>query len=35
VTTETFIQIAPRVRASLSKEIIEEFTKDTINYSRV
>ena len=35
VTTETFIQIAPRVRASLSEEMIKEFEKDTVNYSRV
>ena len=35
VTTETFIKIAPRVRASLSEEMIKEFEKDTVNYSRV
>jgi transitional endoplasmic reticulum ATPase len=35
VTTETFIQIAPRERASLNEEMIEEFEKDTINYSRI
>jgi SpoVK/Ycf46/Vps4 family AAA+-type ATPase len=35
VTTETFIHIMPRVRASLSDEVIEEFEKDSIIYSRV
>jgi transitional endoplasmic reticulum ATPase len=35
VTTETFIQIMPKVRPSLSDEIIEEFEKDSISYSRV
>jgi SpoVK/Ycf46/Vps4 family AAA+-type ATPase len=35
VTTETFIHIMPSVRASLSDEVIEEFEKDSIIYSRV
>jgi transitional endoplasmic reticulum ATPase len=35
VTTETFIGIMPKVRPSLSDEIIEEFEKDSISYSRV
>lgn len=35
VTTETFIHIMPGVRASLSDEVIEEFEKDSIIYSRV
>jgi len=35
VTTETFIKIMHNVRASLSDEVIEEFEKDSISYSRV
>lgn len=35
VTAETFIQIMPKVRPSLSSEVIEEFEKDSITYSRV
>jgi transitional endoplasmic reticulum ATPase len=35
VTAETFIQIMPKVRPSLSEEMIEEFEKDSISYSRV
>jgi SpoVK/Ycf46/Vps4 family AAA+-type ATPase len=35
VTAETFIQILPCVRASLSDEVIEEFEKDSVIYSRV
>jgi len=35
VTTETFIQIMPKVRPSLSDEVIAEFEKDSISYSRV
>ncbi|MEN6485673.1 MAG: AAA family ATPase [Syntrophobacteraceae bacterium] len=35
VTTETFIHILPKVRPSLSDEVIEEFVKDSISYSRV
>ena len=34
VTTDTFIQILPDIRPSLSDEIIEEFRKDSITYSR-
>jgi transitional endoplasmic reticulum ATPase len=35
VTTETFILILPKVRPSLSDEVIEEFEKDSVSYSRV
>jgi SpoVK/Ycf46/Vps4 family AAA+-type ATPase len=35
VTTDTFIQIVPKIRPSLTDEIIEEFQKDCITYSRV
>jgi transitional endoplasmic reticulum ATPase len=35
VTTETFIQNVPKVRPSLSDEVIEEFEKDSVTYSRV
>ncbi len=35
VTTDTFIQILPKIRPSLTDEIIEEFQKDSITYSRV
>ena len=34
VTTDTFIQIMPKLRPSLTDEIIEEFRKDSITYSR-
>ncbi len=34
VTTDTFVQILPNIRPSLSDEIIEEFQKDSITYSR-
>jgi transitional endoplasmic reticulum ATPase len=34
VTTDTFIQIIPKIRPSLTDEIIEEFQKDSITYSR-
>ena len=34
VTTDTFIQIIPNLRPSLTDEIIEEFQKDSITYSR-
>ncbi len=34
VTTDTFIQIMPNIRPSLTDEIIEEFQKDSITYSR-
>ena len=35
VTTEAFIQIIPKIRPSLTDEIIEEFQKDCITYSRI
>lgn len=35
VTAETFTHILPKVPPSLSDEVIEEFKKDSINYSRV
>jgi transitional endoplasmic reticulum ATPase len=35
VTTDTFIQIVPAIRPSLTDEIIEEFQKDCITYSRI
>ena len=35
VTTETFVEITPRIRPSLTDEIIEEFEKDSVTYSRV
>ena len=35
VTAETFSQIIPKVPPSLSDEVIEEFEKDSVNYSRV
>lgn len=34
VTTDTFIQIMPNIRPSLTDEIIEEFQKDSITYAR-
>ena len=34
VTTDTFIQMLPKIRPSLTDEIIEEFQKDSITYSR-
>jgi len=34
VTTDTFIQILPKIRPSLTDEIIEELQKDSITYSR-
>jgi len=34
VTTDTFIHILPQIRPSLTDEIIEEFQKDSITYSR-
>ena len=34
VTTDTFIHILPNIRPSLSDEIVEEFQKDSITYSR-
>jgi transitional endoplasmic reticulum ATPase len=35
VTTETFVQMLPKARPSLTEEVIEEFEKDRITYSRV
>ncbi len=35
VTAETFVQILPKVRPSLSDSVITEFEKDSISYSRV
>lgn len=35
VTEETFSRIMPKIRPSLSAEVIEEFEKDSITYSRV
>ncbi|MHC1730149.1 MAG: ATP-binding protein [Syntrophobacteraceae bacterium] len=35
VTAQTFMQIAPKVPPSLSDEMIEEFEKDRVSYSRV
>jgi transitional endoplasmic reticulum ATPase len=34
VTTDTFLQILPKLRPSLTDEIIEEFQKNSIIYSR-
>lgn len=34
VTTETFVHILPGIKPSLTDEIIEEFQKDSITYSR-
>jgi SpoVK/Ycf46/Vps4 family AAA+-type ATPase len=34
VTTDTFIEIMPKIRPSLTDEIIDEFQKDSITYSR-
>jgi SpoVK/Ycf46/Vps4 family AAA+-type ATPase len=33
MTTETFVEILPNIRPSLTEEIIEEFQKDSITYS--
>ena len=35
VNTDTFMQIMPKMRPSLSDEVIAEFEKDSISYSRV
>ena len=35
VTTDTFVDILAKIRPSLSNEIIEEFQKDSITYSRI
>jgi SpoVK/Ycf46/Vps4 family AAA+-type ATPase len=34
VTTDSFLHIVPKIRASLADEVIEEFRKDSITYSR-
>ena len=34
VTTDTFLQILPKIRPSLADTVIEEFQKDIITYSR-
>ncbi len=34
VTEDTFVQLLPKIRPSLTDEIIEEFRKDCITYSR-
>ncbi len=34
VTTDTFVEILPNIRPSLTEEIIEEFQKDSITYTR-
>ncbi len=34
VTTDTFLQIIPRIRPSLTEEMIEDFHKDSIAYAR-
>ncbi len=34
VTTDTFVQILPKIRSSLTDEIIDIFKKDSITYSR-
>lgn len=34
VTTDTFLQIVPKIRPSLTDEVIVEFQKDIITYSR-
>lgn len=35
VTTDTFVQMLPNIRPSLTDEIIEEFQKDSITYARI
>jgi SpoVK/Ycf46/Vps4 family AAA+-type ATPase len=34
VTLDTFVQIMPKIRPSLTDEMIEELHKDSITYSR-
>jgi SpoVK/Ycf46/Vps4 family AAA+-type ATPase len=34
VTTDTFVEIVPKIRPSLTEEVIEEFQKDSVTYSR-
>jgi hypothetical protein len=35
VSTETIFEIMPKIRPSLTDEIIIEFEKDSVTYSRV
>ena len=35
MTTETVLNIMPRIRPSLTDEIVMEFEKDSVSYSRV
>lgn len=35
VTTETFLNMTPKVQPSLSDKVIKEFNKDSVSYSRV
>jgi transitional endoplasmic reticulum ATPase len=35
VTTETVLDIMPKIRPSLTDEIVTEFEKDSVSYSRV
>jgi hypothetical protein len=35
VTTETVFDIMPRIRPSLTDEIVMEFEKESVSYSRV
>jgi len=35
VTAETFVHILPKVPASLSDDVLDEFTKDSVSFSRV
>jgi SpoVK/Ycf46/Vps4 family AAA+-type ATPase len=35
VTAETFVDILPKVPPSLSDEVIDEFEKDSVSFSRV
>jgi SpoVK/Ycf46/Vps4 family AAA+-type ATPase len=34
LTTETFLEMIPKVRPTLTPEIIEEFRQDCIDYTR-
>jgi len=34
VTTDTFLQMMPRIRPSLTEGMIEDFQKDSIAYAR-
>ena len=35
VTTMTVLDIVPKIRPSLTDEIVSEFEKDSVSYSRV